>query len=123
MLYPHTPIVYPSEYRSDSDGNAVRWPSLEGVPVPANIQPHASAVTTVEAGKGGPSQQTRVEAVAYLSGTFCPALDAYAALDWDGWRWVMVGDPIDHQSPDGTLRMWRAEIRRDRALADAPRHG
>lgn len=122
MLFPHTPVVYPSQYRRDSDGNTVRWPGDEGEPVPAYVQPRESVPSGAGAAQGGPSQQGSVEAVAYLS-RFCPAIDRFSALEWDGWRWAFVSDPLDQRNPDGSVRMWRAEIRRDVRLADGSRHG
>ncbi|MGH8877010.1 MAG: hypothetical protein ACRD0P_06690 [Stackebrandtia sp.] len=111
MLFPHTVTVYPTVSRTDTDGNVTAWAGTEGVPVPAYVQPRSSQANAAGAGKGGPSQQSTTEAVAYLS-HFCPPIDAASAIEWDGWRWAMVADPLDQRGLDGALRMWRAEIRR-----------
>ncbi|MGH8875792.1 MAG: hypothetical protein ACRD0P_00350 [Stackebrandtia sp.] len=123
MLYPHTPTVFVTVSRTDTDGNTVHWASDKGVPVPAFIQPRTSTVPVLDAKSGGPSQQGNLEAVAYLS-SFCPYIDRFSALNWDGWRWALLADPLDQRNPDGSLRMFRAEIRRDRKLAAVePGHG
>ncbi|MGH8878195.1 MAG: hypothetical protein ACRD0P_12765 [Stackebrandtia sp.] len=116
MLYPHTIIVYKSRGRRDGDGNPIRWPGDEGIPVPAYMQLKDSSKDDVEAGDGGPSARTRVDAIAYIS-RFAGQLDPWCRITWDGAEFTPIGDPIDHRNLDGSVTFWKAELRRTGTVA------
>lgn len=114
VLYPHTVTVYPGTVHTDADGNMVRSASEIGTEVAAFVQPRASADESAGPDRGGPSQRTRVDAVAYLPHD-CPTLDTATRIHWGEQPYCVVGVPLDQQgiaAGAGGLRYWRAELQR-----------
>ncbi len=105
MIFPHTVTVHPSVAGTDADGNPVRRPAADGVPVAAYLQP-----ATVTEDHAQPQTAT-AEFTAYLAGD-CPPLDAWSALVSDGVRYELLGEAQRFDSPDRTITYWRARLRR-----------
>ncbi|CAM3432539.1 hypothetical protein STSO111631_19325 [Stackebrandtia soli] len=105
MLFPHTVTVYPSVARADIDGNIIRWAGPDGVPVPAFVQPRTATEDDT-----GPGQRARATFTAYLS-RFCPPLDAWAAIEWEGRWYELDGEALDTRGLDGAVRHWKAHLR------------
>lgn len=106
MLYPHTVTHYRATSTVDGDGNPIRKPGAGASPVAAFMQPRTGGEEA-----SGPGQRSATETAAYLS-SGAVAMTAHDAIEWNGHRYTVVGDPIDTRGIDGALRYWRVELRR-----------
>jgi len=104
MFLPHRVMLFLSTEQTDPDGNPIRRPDTEGVPSRAFMQPVAAHENLVD------PQAARADYVVFLPAS-APALDAFAAIEWEGRRFELVGQALAYKDPHGTLTHYQARLR------------
>ena len=92
-LKPHQIIPLPAVDEIDAYGNHRRVPGPPAAPVLAYIQPDSNTELVTEG-------QVRIaQWRVYLDPV--EGLDSWSALEWEGRRYEVVGDPARFDTPDG----------------------
>ena len=81
-----TVTVFPEAVRTDSDGNTITAPGTVGVLSRAVVQP----LSSTEDG-GGTTSKYRLRLIGYPD-----LLGAQSAVEWNGKRYAVFGDPIQY---------------------------
>lgn len=98
-----TVLIYPEEMVIDSDGNKLTRPSKVGVAVRAVVQPLSSIENDA-----GTTSKYRLR----LVGWHGDQLGAQSAVEWDGKRYVIDGDPLVYNSSRRTAHVEYVMVRR-----------
>lgn len=93
--------VYPTTYVTDEDGDIIAVPSPDGVEVPARVQPMTMEESQV---RGFVTVQLYRLIIARHA---LPQPDAFAAIEWRGDRYEVVGEPeVYSGSPRTARKVW-----------------
>jgi hypothetical protein len=104
MIYPHQVILFLSIEQADSEGNRIRRPAADGISSRAFMQPIAARENLTD------PQTARADYTVFLPAN-APALDAFAAIEWEGRRFELVGQALAFKDPHGTLTHYQARLR------------
>lgn len=94
-------LVFPTVYSTDADGDTIAQPSATGEPVRARVQPLDMTESQV---RGYVTVQLYRLIIARWD---LPQPDAFAAVEWRGDRYEIVGEPeVYSGSPRTARKVW-----------------
>jgi hypothetical protein len=93
---PDEVTVYPSTSSTDVYGTVKRVPGVSGTVMDARIEPAASSE-----GHTDGQRRTQTWTVTTDGDLLALGVDAYSAVEHDGVRYAVVGDPLVHADPVG----------------------
>lgn len=99
----HTVVVFPEEQTTDTDGNPVTRPSTVGIPARAVVQPLGTTTDDQDA-TGAVTGPTRYRLRLADSWSW-PRLGRQSAVEWDGHRYSVIGDPLVYNGSRKTRRV------------------
>lgn len=105
LLHRSTDVVtvFAEEAVTDSDGNTVTKPGSVGIVCKAVVQPMQSSETAE-----GVSTKLRLRLVNWQGGP----LGAQSAVEWNGKRYAIDGDPLEYNGSSRTARVEYRMVRK-----------